>query len=139
MTITSTVANAGNVRLRGELGAGTAGWAGSGQAATAASPELSPGAEAVVVMASEQVWPLGPVRSTVSLQPAGGTDDAALEPVVRSLTTWVVPVPQVALLLEALAMSVALRAAVRIRRRKLARMLAQAREAGMAEAGFAHR
>lgn len=139
VTITTTVANTGNVRLRGELSASAAGWSGPAQAATAASPDLSPGAEAVVVTTSERVWPLGPVRTTVSVQPAGGTDDAALEPVVRSLTTWVVPVPQVALLLAALAAMVALRAAVRTRRRRLARMLAQAREAGMVEASLVHR
>lgn len=137
VTITSTVANTGNVRLRGELSASAVGWTGPGHAATVGSPDLSPGAEAVVVMTSEQVWPLGPVRTTVSVQPAGGTDDVALEPVVRSLTTWAVPVPQVALLLAALAVTVALRAAVRTRRRRLARMLAQAREAGLAEASLA--
>ena len=139
VTITSTVANTGNVRLRGELSTSTDGWAVAAQTATAASPVLSPGAEAVVVMTSEQVWPLGPVRTTVSLQSAGGTESAALEPVVQSLTAWAVPVPQIALLLAALAATVALRAAVRSRRRRLARMLAQAREAGLAEASLGQR
>lgn len=137
VTISSTVANSGNVRLRSELSASTAGWAGRAVTAAVESPDLSPGAEAVVVVTTEKVWPLGPVRTTVTLQPSA--DDAALAPVVRSLTTWALPLPQIALLLAALAATVALRAVVRGRRRRLALMLAQAREAGIAEANLAHR
>lgn len=144
VTISSTVANTGNVRLRSELTSSIDPWAGRTRIAAAESPDLTPGSAAVVVVTTEQVWPLGPVRTTVTLHSAveadssDGSDAVGPEPVSRSATTWAVPAPQIALLLAALAATFALRAAVRSRRRRLALMLDEARQAGIDEAGRAY-
>lgn len=138
VAVSSTVANSGNVRLRGELTADVDPLAGSARA-VAESPDLSPGSQTVVSVTAEQVWPLGPVRTTVTLRPVadvvGAVESAAAEPVVHTLTTWALPVPQLVVVAAALATAVVLRATLRARRRRFAALLAQARQAGIAEAG----
>lgn len=132
VAISSTVANSGNVRLRSELSADVAPWAGSTRTVASGAPDLSPGSQAVVAVTAERIWPLGPVRTTVTLHSAEGS--AAPEPEVHTLTTWALPVPQLLLALAALAVVLVLRAALRARRRRFADLLAQARQEGIAEA-----
>ena len=142
VAISSTVVNSGNVRLRSELTSSTAPWAGSVRTVAAESPDLSPGSQAVVAVTAEQVWPLGPIRTTITLTPAAQADESdgslAAAPEVRTLTTWALPAPQLLLALVALAGAFALRVVVRARRRRLLALLAQARQAGIAEASGVH-
>lgn len=138
VAVSSTVANTGNVRLGSELAASVEPWAGRPRTAVTDTPGLTPGTQAVVVLTTEQVWPLGPLRTTVALRPAvqgAGTEGTTVLPqTVRTLTTWALPAPQVATVLVGLAAALTLRAVVRGRRRRLAVLLDQARQEGIAEA-----
>lgn len=138
VAVSSTVANTGNVRLGSEIVASVEPWAGRARTAAADAPGLTPGNQTVVVLTTEQVWPLGPLRTTVALRPAaegtGAEGSTALPQTVRSVTTWALPAPQLATVLVGLAAVLALRAVVRGRRRRLALLLDQARQDGIAEA-----
>jgi len=146
VTVSSTVANTGNVRLRSEVSSSIAPWSGRALSVATQTPDLSPGAQTPVVVTTERVWPLGPLRTTVALHPAADTEVAAgagagadtIAPVVQTFTTWALPVPQLLVGLGALVVVLALRSAVRGRRRRLARMLAEAKQAGIAEATGRH-
>lgn len=142
VTVSSTVANTGNVRLRSEVSSSIAPWSGRALSVATQTPDLSPGAQTPVVVTTERVWPLGPLRTTVALQPAADTEAAAgaaaIAPVVQTFTTWALPVPQLLVGLGALAVVLALRSAVRGRRRRLALLLAAAKQAGIAEAAGRH-
>lgn len=142
VTVSSTVANTGNVRLRSEISSSITPWSGSAVTVATEAPDLSPGSQAAVVVTTERVWPLGPLRTTVALHPAADAQAAAgsedVAPVVRTFTTWALPAPQIVALLGALIVVLALRSAVRRRRRRLDLLLAEAKQAGIAEATGNH-
>jgi len=142
VTVSSTVANTGNVRLRSEVSSSVSPWSGRALTVATEAPDLSPGAQAPVVVTTERVWPLGPLRTTVALHPTADTEAAAgadaVAPVVQTVTTWALPAPQLVAALGALAVVLALRSAVRGRRRRLALMLAEAKRSGIAEATGRH-
>jgi hypothetical protein len=89
------------------------------------------------------VWALGPLRTTVDLTPAlldGDADVAAIRPGTATVTVWTLPWPQLILAALLTALALTTRTALRRRRRRLADLLARARDEGREEArGLAQR
>ncbi|BBH70581.1 hypothetical protein ACTI_72660 [Actinoplanes sp. OR16] len=132
LTVSYAVANTGNIRLSvadrvraSELfGLSSASAPGSVavSGAAAAPGDILPGGTRTGTARVEGVWGLGRVRTTIDL-----TSDASASVTV---TTWVVPWPQLFLALGVVALLLAVRAAGRLRRRRLDALLAQARLEG---------
>ncbi|MGI5522402.1 WxL protein peptidoglycan domain-containing protein [Micromonospora sp. CA-259024] len=103
---------------------------------TSAVEEMLPGGSREVETRADGVWALGRLRTTVTTSPAllgDGQAGADLRPASATVTTWVVPWAQLALLCLLAALIVGLRVATRRRRRRLAGLLARAREEGRQE------
>ncbi|WP_428964926.1 hypothetical protein [Micromonospora fluostatini] len=82
------------------------------------------------------VWAVGPLRAAVDVSPAVDGDAPAvadLRPSSATVTVWALPWPQLALAVGLAGLVLAYRSVVRRRRRRLARLLAEAREEGRAE------
>lgn len=101
--------------------------------ATDAIEELLPGGSRNVQTRADDVWALARLRTTVTTSPAllgEGQTGADLRPTSATVTTWVVPWAQLALLVLLAVLLLGLRAAARHRRRRLAGLLARARQEG---------
>ncbi|MEV6302178.1 DUF916 domain-containing protein [Actinoplanes sp. NPDC051861] len=116
-----TAANTGNVRLEPRARIESADLLGSTAEATVG--ELLPGGTRAVSARVDGVWGLGRVRTTVSFSPADNMPEV-------SVTTWVVPWPQLLLAAALVALLLAWRAVRRRRKRHLEALLAQARLEG---------
>ncbi|NUT47071.1 MAG: hypothetical protein HOV94_07080, partial [Saccharothrix sp.] len=92
-----------------------------------------PGGSREVEVVVPGVWALGRLRTTVELTPAGD-QDAELRPTTATVTVWALPWPQLVLAALLVGLALAVRSAVRRRRRRLSDLLARAREEGRAEA-----
>ncbi|BEL03413.1 DUF916 domain-containing protein [Actinoplanes sichuanensis] len=117
--VSYTSANTGNVRLEVPGTAAVSSPAGTRTVQVTAG-ELLPGGTRSVSTRIDGVWGLGRLRTTVTLTPAGAP------PATATLTTWVMPWPQLLVVVAA----ALLIAAWRLRRRHLRSMLARAREEG---------
>lgn len=138
--VTYDVANEGNIRLGAESGVATSALFGLAEQDAAAEPiaEILPGGSLERTVEVDQVWPLGPVTTTVTVTPVAVGDDeieAALQPVTTSVTTWAVPLPQLLLLAILLVLFLGIRDERRRRRKRLDALLAKARDEGRRSAG----
>ncbi|RIV41176.1 hypothetical protein [Micromonospora radicis] len=152
LRVTYTASNTGNVavtgtgRVRTEELFGLVTRDGPGEVA-----ETLPGGERQVEAAVGGVWGLGRVTTGVEVTPAvvggdpavvggdpavvgGDPAGAQLRPAVATVTVWVLPWPQLALVVVLAALVLLWRGVTRRRRRRLARLLAEARDEGRAEA-----
>ncbi|WP_264032256.1 DUF916 domain-containing protein [Cellulosimicrobium sp. SH8] len=139
LTVSYDVANDGNVRLGAEGDVATTGFFGafSTDRSAAAIPEVLPGGSQRSRVETSNVWPLGPVRSTITVTPTTVDDDqvdAPLEPVTVTVTTWAVPWPQLLLIAIVVVLIVGVRDDRRRRRQRLESMLARARDEGRQQA-----
>ncbi|RKR86503.1 uncharacterized protein DUF916 [Micromonospora pisi] len=132
-----TVTNDGNVWVAGRGRVAVSDLFGlTSHDATGDVEELLPGGSRDVEIRADGVWALGRLRTTVSTTPTLLGDDqtdAELRQVSASVTTWVLPWAQLALLILFAALLLGLRAAARHRRRRLLGLLARAREEGRQE------
>ncbi|MEU8082974.1 hypothetical protein AB0B57_05075 [Micromonospora sp. NPDC049101] len=132
-----TVENAGNVWVGGTSRVVVSDLFGrTNHDATGAIEELLPAGSRQVQTRADGVWALVRLRTTVTTSPALLGDakvGADLRPVSATVTTWVVPWAQLALLVLLGVLLVGLRAVVRRRRRRLAGLLARARQEGRQE------
>ncbi|MFI6780151.1 hypothetical protein [Micromonospora sp. NPDC050276] len=132
-----TVENDGNVWVSGTSRVAMSDLLGrTSHDATSAVEELLPGGSRTVQTRVEGVWALGRLRTTVTTSPAllgDGPAGADLRPVSATVTTWIVPWAQLALLGLLAVLLLGLRAAARHRRRRLAGLLARARQEGRQE------
>ncbi|MDQ7904054.1 hypothetical protein RB614_05895 [Phytohabitans sp. ZYX-F-186] len=129
-----TVTNDGSVAATGTAEVTTSELFGAAEhGARAEVARTLPGGGREVEVRVAGVWALGPLATTVDLTPAA-LESAEVRPTSATVTVWTLPWPQ--LLLAALLAAVALtaRTAVRRRRRRLAELLARARDEGRAEA-----
>lgn len=139
LTVSYDVANDGNVRLGAESDVATSAFFGllSSDRAAAQIPEVLPGGSQRSRVETANVWPLGPVRSTITVTPTTVDDDqvdAPLEPVAVTVTTWAVPWPQLLLVAIVVVLVVGVRDDRRRRRQRLEAMLARARDEGRQQA-----
>ncbi|MEO3926863.1 hypothetical protein ABGB07_23770 [Micromonosporaceae bacterium B7E4] len=107
-----------------------------GQDATTDVEEMLPGGSRMVESRVAPVWALGQLRTTIAVTPepfGGDQAGAEIRQARATVTTWALPWPQLALLLLLGVLVVGLRTSARRRRRRLARLLALAREEGRAE------
>jgi hypothetical protein len=142
--------SAGSVRIRyTATNDGSVGVTGSGRVTTAelfgaarhrARAEVAqtlPGGTREVDARVDGVWALGPLKTTVELTPAvlaGDPSGAEVRPVSATVTVWTLPWPQLLLLALLVALGLLARTVARRRRRRLAEMLARARDEGRAQA-----
>jgi hypothetical protein len=117
--VTYTATNTGNVRLDVPATAQVSSLIGA-RTAQAAAGELLPGGTREVSASIDGVWGIGRLRATVTLIPLGAPPTSA------TLTTWVIPWPQILVV----AAAVLLVLARSLRRRRLRSLLARAREEG---------
>ncbi|MEV4808856.1 WxL protein peptidoglycan domain-containing protein [Micromonospora avicenniae] len=136
--VTYTATNGGNVAVTGSGRVTAAELFGLAEPeARTAVEELLPGGSRNAEARVAGVWGLGPVRISVEATPSVLAGDAAGAEIRRgsaTVTVWVLPWPQLALVVVLAALVIACRIVVRRRRRRLARLLAQARDEGRAEA-----
>ncbi|WP_018801644.1 WxL protein peptidoglycan domain-containing protein [Salinispora arenicola] len=139
LTVTFTVQNTGNVRLAGRPRLNAAGPFGLGRRSVeaAALPEILPGSELVTTVRMTGVPPLFRLTTSTLVAPTI-VGDQALDPPLKGdpvqVTVWAVPWPQL-VLLALLALAVWVLITARRRRvRKIARLVATAREEGRTEA-----
>ena len=135
--VTYTTANDGSVAATGAGRVRTAELFGATASdATAQTAETLPGGTRAVDVRVAGVWGLGPVRTTVELTPSvhSGASGINIQPTSATVTVWALPWPQLILAAVLIALAVMLRTALRRRRQRLARLLAQAREEGRAAA-----
>ncbi|MGC4794111.1 hypothetical protein ACLQ3H_08365 [Micromonospora saelicesensis] len=132
-----TVENDGNVWVSGTSRVAMSDLLGrSSHDATSTVEELLPGGVRTVETRADGVWAMVRLRTTVSTSPTllgDGQAGADLRPASATVTTWVVPWAQLALLGLLAGLLVGLRAAARHRRRRLAGLLARARQEGRQE------
>ncbi|TMR93992.1 WxL protein peptidoglycan domain-containing protein [Nonomuraea basaltis] len=98
--------------------------------------EMFPGGSRAVEARVEGVWALGPLRTSVDVTPSvrdGAPAGAAIQHTSATVTVWSPPWPQLALVAALGALVLAFRAITRRRRRRLAELLARARDEGRAE------
>ncbi len=133
-----TVANDGNVWAAGKGRVGVEELFGlTGRRVTTDVEELLPGGTRTVEARVGGVWALGHLRTTVDVTPAplgGAQAGADLRATSAAVTTWVLPWPQLAVLVLLAGLLVGWRAVRRGRRRRLALLLERAREEGRAAA-----
>lgn len=117
LTVSYQVTNTGNTRLdvRSRIAS-----------TSTAVGELLPGGARTVTSRVDGVWAFGPLRATLTLTPAIPGEPAPRDPVSTTVTSWITPWPQLVALLAAAFLILAWR----LRRRRLAIMLARAREEG---------
>ncbi|MBM0231283.1 hypothetical protein JNW91_04990 [Micromonospora sp. STR1_7] len=133
-----TVTNDGNVWVTGTGRVAVSDVLGlSNRDVTGEIEELLPGGSRQVEARVDGVWALGRLRTTVTTTPAlpgDAQDGADLRQASGAVTTWIVPWAQLAVLFLLAALLLGVRVAVRRRRRRLAGLLALAREQGRREA-----
>ncbi|MEU8012205.1 hypothetical protein [Micromonospora parva] len=133
-----SVENDGNVWVSGTSRVAMSDLLGrSSHDATSAVEELLPGGNRSVRTRADGVWAVGRLRTTVTTSPTllgDGQAGVDLRPASATVTTWVVPWAQLALLALLVGLLLGLRAAARHRRRRLAGLLARARQQGRQEA-----
>jgi Bacterial protein of unknown function (DUF916) len=132
-----TAVNDGNVAVTGTGAVAVSGPFGLGRTDAPAEVEQTfPGQRREVDTRIAGVWPLGALRTSVEVAPTGedgGPAGAAIDPGSATVTVWTLPWPQLALAAILGALVVALRTITRRRRRRLAQLLARARDEGRAE------
>ncbi|RSM70094.1 hypothetical protein DMB66_09915 [Actinoplanes sp. ATCC 53533] len=99
--------------------------------------EMLPGGGREVDTRVGGVWGLGPLRTTVEVSPSvrgGGPAAGATRPASATVTVWALPWAQLALAAVLGALVTAFRVHIVRRRRRLAALLARARDEGRAEA-----
>ncbi|WP_144122675.1 hypothetical protein [Catellatospora sichuanensis] len=104
---------------------------------TTGARQLLPGGRQDVELHIDGVWALGTLRTTVDLTPAvleGDQAGAELRSASATVTVWTLPWPQLILTAALAALALAVRALLRRRRQRLARLLALARDEGRAQA-----
>ena len=139
LSVSYDVANDGNVRLGAEGQVATSALFGAVTDEATAEPlgEVLPGGSLRSKVAFADVWPLGPVSTTITVTPTVVGDDqvdAPLDPVTVTVTTWAVPWPQLLLLAIVVVVIVGVRDDRRRRRQRLEAMLAKARDEGRQQA-----
>ncbi|MCB7136441.1 DUF916 domain-containing protein [Cellulosimicrobium marinum] len=140
LRVSYDVVNEGNVRLGADGTVEASGLFGLLSRDADAEPltEVLPGGSLASTVDVDQVWPLGPVTTTVTLTPVPVADDeieAALDPVTVSVTTWAIPWPQLLLAAIVVVIVLGVRDERRRRRKRLDAMLARARDEGRRSAG----
>ncbi|MEN3609870.1 hypothetical protein AAH979_10000 [Plantactinospora sp. ZYX-F-223] len=98
--------------------------------------EMLPGGGRQVEVRVGGVWALGPLRTSVEVTPAvlgGPPTGAQLRPASATVTVWTLPWPHLVLAAALGAVALAFRIVLRRRRRRLAELLARARDEGRAE------
>jgi hypothetical protein len=132
--ISYTTTNDGSVAVTGTGRVTTSGPFGLGKRdARANVEETLPGGSRKTDIRLAGVWGLGPLRTTVDVTPsllAGDTSGAEIRPASTTVTVWTVPWPQLLLAAIVVALLFAFRTVNRRRRRRLAQMLARARDEG---------
>jgi hypothetical protein len=117
--------NSGNVRATIAGQATISGFFGlNGRERTIKGGELLPHGQQPARIEMGGVWALGRMKTDVTLIPAGGTATTA------STTIWALPLSQLLLALAVVLVLLALRARIRYNRRKLARLIDEARRNG---------
>ncbi|MBO4161350.1 WxL protein peptidoglycan domain-containing protein [Micromonospora antibiotica] len=140
LTATFTIRNTGNVRLTGQPTLTAAGPFDLGRRSTdgAALPEILPGGELTTTVRMTGVPPLFRLTVSAAVTPAA-VGDQVLDPQPQDdtarATVWMVPWPQLVLLVLLALVGWASIAARRRRARQLTRAVAAAREQGRSEAG----
>ncbi|GAA0433725.1 hypothetical protein Acor_07950 [Acrocarpospora corrugata] len=133
-----TARNDGNIAVTGSGGVTVSGLAGlAGRDAKTSVGQIFPGDSRVVETRIAGVWALGPLSTSVTVSPAveGGVPaGTALERAAADVTVWTLPWPQLALAVLLGALLFSFRTITRRRRRRLADLLAHARDEGRAEA-----
>jgi hypothetical protein len=122
--VTYTVANTGNVRVDANAVVEVSGLLGTHRG-TAATGELLPGGNRDADDRVGGVWGMGPVHTKILLTPA---DPAG----PTEMTVWIVPWPQLVVVALLVALLFVLRTYRRASRRRLARLLDDARREGQA-------
>ncbi|WP_311211814.1 MULTISPECIES: hypothetical protein [unclassified Arthrobacter] len=135
--LTVDLENTGNVRLSVDPSTmvNDARWPAAGTE-EARTLELLPGDRRTVSIHVPHVWPLGIMTLPVTVSqgviaPDGATQ--SLEPVQESVTLWAVPWPQLAILVALLLLFAGLFRGRKRRKKELARLVEEAREAGRRE------
>ncbi|NDO91518.1 DUF916 domain-containing protein [Cellulosimicrobium cellulans] len=139
LTVSYDVANDGNVRLGAEGQVATSALFGAVVDGVTAEPlgEVLPGGSLRSEVGFDDVWPLGPVSTTITVTPTTVADDvvdAPLQPVTVTVTTWAVPWPQLLLVAIVVVLVIGIRDDRRRRRQRLEAMLAKARDEGRQQA-----
>ncbi|WP_225873355.1 DUF916 domain-containing protein [Cellulosimicrobium composti] len=139
LTVSYDVANDGNVRLGAEGQVATSALFGAVVDGATAEPlgEVLPGGSLRSEVGFDDVWPLGPVSTTITVTPTTVADDvvdAPLQPVTVTVTTWAVPWPQLLLVAIVVVLVIGIRDDRRRRRQRLEAMLAKARDEGRQQA-----
>ena len=133
--VTYTVANTGNVRVDARAGASVSELFGAHhRAGSDAAGELLPGGTRSADGRVGGVWGLGPVHAKMLLTPVALGGAAEATPVTAEVTLWVVPWPQLIVAVLLVALVLVLRSMRRASRRRLARLLEDARKEGQASA-----
>ncbi|MCO1597076.1 DUF916 domain-containing protein [Micromonospora sp. RHAY321] len=99
--------------------------------------ETLPGGSRAVEARLDGVWSVGRLGTRVDLTPAilgGDPAGAQIEPATATVTIWALPWPQLALAAVLAVLALAIRSTLRRRRRRLAQLIADARDEGRAEA-----
>jgi hypothetical protein len=141
--VSYTTTNDGSVAVTGTGNVTTSGPFGLGKRGAPANVEQTlPGGSRKTDVRLAGVWGLGRLRTTVNVTPsllAGDTSGAEIRPASTTVTVWTVPWPQLLLAASVVALLFALRTVNRRRRRRLARLLARARDEGRESAHVAPR
>jgi hypothetical protein len=137
--VTYAAANTGNVRVEARGRAEVAELFGAHvRCRDVGGEELLPGGNHTTDVRIGGVWAAGRLRTTLTLTPSilgtTGTSTVAA-PTTVTVTTWALPWAQLVLTAAVVALALALRTAVRLRRRRITRMLELAREEGRRSAG----
>ncbi|WP_204042026.1 WxL protein peptidoglycan domain-containing protein [Acrocarpospora phusangensis] len=137
-----TATNKGNV---GVTGAGQVTVSGLGglaeQGGRADVEEIYPGGDREIEARIGGVWALGPLSTSVTVSPsiqAASPSGAMIERTSADVTVWTLPWPQLALIAVLGLLYFSFRTVTRLRRRRLAALLARARDEGRAEARTGH-
>lgn len=146
MDVSAALVNTGNVRLRSDLDVTVSGPLATTRSTRIASGDVGnpgdviPGGGKPFEARIDSVWAIGPVTTTITMTPlvvgeaSGAGTQAEADPVTVSVTTWVIPWPQI-LLAALLGFLVYLLTRERTRRRRaLAAQLAAAKRSGAEEA-----
>lgn len=141
LRIRYTTTNDGNVAATGAGRVATAELLGlADHEARASIEEMLPGGKREVDTRLPGVWGWGQLRTTVEVSPVvrgGGPAGADARPGSATVTVWALPWAQLALAVALGALVTAVRMVTRRRRRRLAALLARARDEGRAEAAQA--
>ncbi|WP_214103807.1 WxL protein peptidoglycan domain-containing protein [Acrocarpospora catenulata] len=137
VTVTYTASNDGNVAVTGSGKVTVAELFGlAEQDAKADVEEIFPGDSREVEARIPGVWALGPLSTSITVSPAvqsGGPAGAMIERTSATVTVWALPWPQLILVAILAALVLVYRVITRRRRRRLADLLARARDEGRAE------